>query len=497
VLLVTAVPAQNSLEELLQKVEAEPENTEAREKLANLYVKQADSDFTAGRKKTAFEGYKKAVKMTPNHPRASKQYWELKDQPLSDTAEKKVVAKNEINHKHVKANGRTERRQPQYITADAMGAKLQALEARVFERLEALKRVTEENARAQNLIMDLLRSHPQGHSDSPLLYVLITVILMLSLGTLVSFGIFWFRNAQPRGVAEVPLVQPHEIRLSSNAPAESYALQPLAHDLKLQLIASAEKNWRSGLYSDHSFMALVRSLSADKDPAISEKARAVMVGLKGGQAETPPAERPEQPLHEKPNAAFFAALPMVTLEAVADLIDLKTNRPGHAQRTALLARLIAKKMNQPAAMLELVYAGALIHDIGMLELEENFFIKSEIYNDSQLDYLRQHTEKGGQMMKLSVLPETIRQILLEHHERYDGSGYPASTSGDAISLPAMIVGCAETWVALTSYRPYRATLGNDAALYLMTVGEENKFPQTILAGLRQATRETELARLTA
>ncbi len=86
---------------------------------------------------------------------------------------------------------------------------------------------------------------------------------------------------------------------------------------------------------------------------------------------------------------------------------------------------------------------------------------------------------------------------IEHDERYDGSGYPASTSGDAISLRAMIVGCAATWVALTSHRPYRATLGNDAALYLMTVGQENKFPHTILAGLRQATRETELARLTA
>jgi putative nucleotidyltransferase with HDIG domain len=484
VLTVTAIPAQDSLEALLQKVEAEPENTAAREKLANLYANQADRDFDAGREKTAFEAYKKAVKIAPNHPRASKRYWELKDKILTDTSGNAIKKRTQYAspHKHVSVRKRS------YVPVDTVGIRLQALENRVFERLDALSLANEDTARTHSLILEALRIGAKEPGESPLLYVLLTIIVMITLGTLVSFLIFWLHVPRKPRLPKIPIIRPDEIHVNSHPVSEENPLESLSHDLKLQLIATAEKNWRSGVYSDHSFMTIVRSLSLDKDAAISEKARAVLSGVKDANSETVFREKHEKFPSDEKNTGFFSALPLVTLEAVADLIDLKTNRPGHSSRTAKLAQAMAKQMKLPIADRELIYAGALIHDIGMLELEESFFIKSEIYRDSQLDYLRQHPEKGGQIMKLSILPDIIRQILLEHHERYDGSGYPASTSGSAISIPALVVGCAETWISLTSYRPYRATLSHDAALYLMTVGEENKFPENVVDALRQAIR---------
>lgn len=473
--IVSPTIAQDSLETLLKKVENEPENSEAKDKLAGAYVKQADKEFAAGRQKTAFESYKKAIQVAPNHPKASERYWELKDKTLHDNGTGRFPA---VPKRESSATATSKRKHSVIAYSSDNGTpRIQALETRVFEKLEALKRQNDENTRTIQEAMGLVRSAMAGRHDSPIIHVLVTIVVTFAF---FAFGMLAYMLIARHGqsAAAIPIVGPSEIRLANS-------LETLAHDLKLQIISGAEEGWRSGKLSEHSFGNIVQQFIRDREPDIAEKAASLQNRTKrsAGIRENTQTIAAE-PGVTSANADFFRLLPFSVLEAAGVLIDVKTSRPDHHRLSAELAVKIATKLAYAPHEVEMIRAAALIHDIGMLELDDDFFSKQDIYDDAQLDYLRTHPERGAALAKMKPMPQIIREIIAQHHERFDGSGYPKSLKGNRISEGALIVGCAETFVALTSHRPYRATLSPAAALHLMTEAEKNTFPAKILVVLK-------------
>lgn len=115
--------------------------------------------------------------------------------------------------------------------------------------------------------------------------------------------------------------------------------------------------------------------------------------------------------------------------------------------------------------------GALLHDIGLLLLPKSLLIKSGQLNDMELGMIKQHCELGVSVLKPFSLPKESMDVIMEHHERLDGSGYPEGLIEDEISLNAKIVMIADVIDEITTERSYRGTLEISDAFMII---KENK-----------------------
>jgi len=107
---------------------------------------------------------------------------------------------------------------------------------------------------------------------------------------------------------------------------------------------------------------------------------------------------------------------------------------------------------------------ALVHDIGKISVPAEILTKPSKLNEMEFDLIKNHSKIGNDILKKIDFPWPLAEIVLQHHERMDGSGYPAGLSGKKILLEARILGVADVVEAMSSHRPYRPTLGIDKAL---------------------------------
>ncbi|MBI2311405.1 MAG: GAF domain-containing protein [Betaproteobacteria bacterium] len=137
---------------------------------------------------------------------------------------------------------------------------------------------------------------------------------------------------------------------------------------------------------------------------------------------------------------------------------------GHQRRVADFAAAIAREMGLPDDRVQGIRLGGLIHDIGKI------YIPSEILNrpgklvQMEFDLIKTHTTVGYDILKGIDFNWPVAQMVLQHHERLDGSGYPEGVKGDAILLEARILAVADVIEAMSSHRPYRPALGPDAGI---------------------------------
>jgi HD-GYP domain-containing protein (c-di-GMP phosphodiesterase class II) len=129
-----------------------------------------------------------------------------------------------------------------------------------------------------------------------------------------------------------------------------------------------------------------------------------------------------------------------------------------------LAHAIASEMGLPEEQIEGIRVAGMIHDIGKISVPAQILSKPGELNSLEYGLIQQHPRIGYDLLKTIDFPWPVAQIVLQHHERMDGSGYPAGLSGDEIMLEARILAVADVVAAMTSHRPYRATLGLDKAL---------------------------------
>jgi len=154
-----------------------------------------------------------------------------------------------------------------------------------------------------------------------------------------------------------------------------------------------------------------------------------------------------------------------TIKLVSSLVDARDPyTAGHQQRVAELACAMAQEMGLSAEQIEVIRIAGLIHDLGKIFVPAEILSKPGRLTEIEFSLVKMHAQVGYELLKTVELPPMVAQIVLHHHERMDGSGYPSGLTGEAIPLEARILAVADVVEAISSHRPYRPALGIDKAL---------------------------------
>jgi HD-GYP domain-containing protein (c-di-GMP phosphodiesterase class II) len=137
---------------------------------------------------------------------------------------------------------------------------------------------------------------------------------------------------------------------------------------------------------------------------------------------------------------------------------------GHQLRSANLACAIATEMGLAQDKIDGIRMAGSIHDIGKLSIPAEILSKPSKLTNIEFSLIEEHSRRGYEMLKDVESPWPLAQIVYQHHERMNGSGYPRNLKGDEILMEARIMAVADVVEAMASHRPYRPGLGNEAAL---------------------------------
>ena len=154
-----------------------------------------------------------------------------------------------------------------------------------------------------------------------------------------------------------------------------------------------------------------------------------------------------------------------TIQAIALTVEMRDPyTAGHQRRVANLARALAAEMGLPKEQIDGIRMAGVIHDLGKISVPSEILSKPTRLRDTEFSLIKDHPQVGYDILKTIEFPWPVAQIVLRHHERLDGSGYPQGLSGEGILLEARILAVADVVEAMSSHRPYRPALGIDKAL---------------------------------
>jgi len=137
---------------------------------------------------------------------------------------------------------------------------------------------------------------------------------------------------------------------------------------------------------------------------------------------------------------------------------------GHQQRATQLACLMAAEMDLPNPSIEDLNVAGRLHDLGKIGVPGEILSKTGKLTGAEFSLVKSHPQLGCEILKPLKLPQQITQIILQHHERLDGSGYPQGLKGSEILLEARILAVADVVDSICSHHPYRPSQGLDHAL---------------------------------
>lgn len=158
-----------------------------------------------------------------------------------------------------------------------------------------------------------------------------------------------------------------------------------------------------------------------------------------------------------------------TVAAIAATVEMRDPyTAGHERRVARLAVAVAREMGLSEQQIEGIHFGALIHDLGKIQTPAEILSKPGRLNAIQFELIKTHPQVGYDILKDMWFPWPIAQMVLQHHERLDGSGYPAGLKGGEILIESRILTVADVAEAMYSHRPYRPALGIETALAHIT-----------------------------
>ena len=161
-----------------------------------------------------------------------------------------------------------------------------------------------------------------------------------------------------------------------------------------------------------------------------------------------------------------------TMLAVAKMVEQKDlYTSGHQRRVATIALDIAKELGWGKECCETIFRSGIVHDIGKIGIPSELLAKPAKLTPSEFGLVKTHSESGYEILKDVPFLAPMAKIILQHHERLDGSGYPYGLIGNDILLEAQVLTVADVFEAMTSHRPYRPALGLDAALHELTMNK--------------------------
>ena len=154
-----------------------------------------------------------------------------------------------------------------------------------------------------------------------------------------------------------------------------------------------------------------------------------------------------------------------TIQAMAVIVETRDPyTSGHQQQVSRIASAIGREMGLPEDRLQGLRLAAIIHDIGKIYIPAEILSKPGKLSEMEFKMMKMHPQVGYNILKTIEFPYPLAQIVLQHHERLNGSGYPLGLAGKDILLEARILGVADVVDAMACHRPYRAALGIDQAV---------------------------------
>lgn len=179
-----------------------------------------------------------------------------------------------------------------------------------------------------------------------------------------------------------------------------------------------------------------------------------------------------------------------TMEALAMIVEFRDPYTAtHQHRVTQLACAIAKAMDLPEDNITGLYLAGLIHDIGKVRVPAEILCNPNSLSEDEFNIIKTHPTVGYKVLKSLDLPWPIAQIIHQHHERIDGSGYPLGLSGEDILLEARILSVADVVEAMASHRPYRASLGLDYALHEVLKNKGKLYDPNVVDACLRVFRE--------
>ncbi|MBI4618662.1 MAG: response regulator [Desulfobacterales bacterium] len=153
---------------------------------------------------------------------------------------------------------------------------------------------------------------------------------------------------------------------------------------------------------------------------------------------------------------------------------------GHQRRVRDLSCAIAEDMGLSKESIDTIRMSSMIHDLGKIALPSEILSKPGRLTTSEFELIKTHSQIGYNILKDIEFPWPLAEIVLQHHERMDGSGYPQGISGEGILYEARIVAVADVVEAMSSHRPYRPALGVDKALEEISMNKNVLYDRTVV-----------------
>jgi diguanylate cyclase (GGDEF)-like protein/putative nucleotidyltransferase with HDIG domain len=172
--------------------------------------------------------------------------------------------------------------------------------------------------------------------------------------------------------------------------------------------------------------------------------------------------------HERRNVKQISELHLATIEALARAIDAKDGTAeNHIRRIQIYATAVARELGMPEIEVQAVKTAALLHDIGKLAVPDHILAKPGPLTPEEFQKVQAHPQVGADIIATVPFPYPVAPLILSHHERWDGRGYPQGLKGEDIPLGARILCLVDYFGALTSARPYHEPMAVDAAVSLI------------------------------
>jgi len=175
-----------------------------------------------------------------------------------------------------------------------------------------------------------------------------------------------------------------------------------------------------------------------------------------------------------------------TVQAIVSVVEAKDPyTAGHQRRVADISRAIATEMGLSADRIEGIRMAGIIHDIGKVSIPAEILSMPRKLTDLEFGLIKAHAKSGYDILNNIEFPWPIARIVLEHHERMNGSGYPNGLTGDQILPESRIMAVADVVEAMATHRPYRPAMGLDEALEEITINKGLLYdPEAVDACLR-------------
>jgi len=181
-----------------------------------------------------------------------------------------------------------------------------------------------------------------------------------------------------------------------------------------------------------------------------------------------------------------------SIEAIAATVEMRDPyTAGHERRVAEIAAAVATEMDLPAFTVEGIHFGALIHDLGKIQIPAEILSKPTRISPVEFELIKGHAQAGYEILKGIDFPWPVAEMARQHHERLDGSGYPRGLKGEEILLEARVLAVADVVEAMASHRPYRAGLGIDKALAEIERGRGSIYDPLVADACQRLFRDKE------